>query len=247
MLVQHVSNQFKLIFSEYGWPDTLVSDNGSCYTVEAFTNLMQGHQVNHITSSPHYLQSNGLAERFVQIVKNLFYKAKDKGTDIYNCLVIYRNMPLSSSLQSPMQMLQNRSARSQHPMSNVARRELGIAAEQIRMSSKNQNLPLHELCISQHVMYQDTFTKIWYPAVIDSLCPEPRSYKFKTEDGVLYRKTQAHLKPYKPQNKLCEAKSSQVKKSNMQMLANEHSVKNSNNLVQSRPKRCVRMSVKLDL
>ena len=31
MTFQHVINHFKLIFSEYGWPDTLVSDNGPCY------------------------------------------------------------------------------------------------------------------------------------------------------------------------------------------------------------------------
>ena len=30
MMVQHVTSHFKLIFSEYGWPDTLMSDNGPC-------------------------------------------------------------------------------------------------------------------------------------------------------------------------------------------------------------------------
>ena len=69
---QCVASHFKLIFSEYEWPDTLVSDNGPCYTAEVFTNLMQEYSVNHITSSPHYSQSNGLAERFVQIIKNVF-------------------------------------------------------------------------------------------------------------------------------------------------------------------------------
>ena len=47
-------------------------------TAEAFTNMMQEYGVNHITSSPHYPQSNGLAEKYVQIVKNLFHKAKEK-------------------------------------------------------------------------------------------------------------------------------------------------------------------------
>ena len=53
---QHVANQCKLIFSEYGWPDTLISDNGPCYTSEAFTSLMKDYGVSHITSSPHYPQ-----------------------------------------------------------------------------------------------------------------------------------------------------------------------------------------------
>ena len=52
MTGQHVANQFKLIFSEYGWPETLVSDNEPCYTAEVFTSLMKEYNVNHITSSP---------------------------------------------------------------------------------------------------------------------------------------------------------------------------------------------------
>ena len=91
---QHITKHFRLIFSDYDWPDTLVSEYGPCYIAETFTNLMKENAVNHITSSPYYPQSNGLAEKFVQIVKNLFYKAKDEGTDIYKCLMIYCNTPL---------------------------------------------------------------------------------------------------------------------------------------------------------
>ena len=111
MTGQHVANQCKLIFSEYGWPETLVSDNGPCYTAEVFTNLMKQYNVNHITSSLHYPQPNGLAEKYVQLVKNLFYKAKEKGKDLFKCLMVYHNTPLSNTLQSPMQILTSRSAR----------------------------------------------------------------------------------------------------------------------------------------
>ena len=120
MSAQHIAEHFRLIFSEYGWPDTLVSDNGPCYVAKTFTTLMKEYAVNHNTSSPHYPQSNGLAEKFVQIVKNLFYKAKDEGTGIYKCLMIYHNTPIATTSKSPMQMLQQRSARSQLPMSNAA-------------------------------------------------------------------------------------------------------------------------------
>ena len=90
----HVANQCKLAFSEYGWPDTLISDNGLCYTLQAFTNVIQTFIVNHIASSPHYPQSKGHTEEYVQIVKCLFNKAK------------YHNNPLTGCLQSPIQMLQ---------------------------------------------------------------------------------------------------------------------------------------------
>ena len=49
---QHIASQIKLICSEYGWPETIVSDNGPCYASEIFTNFMIEYNVNHITSSP---------------------------------------------------------------------------------------------------------------------------------------------------------------------------------------------------
>ena len=85
MTSQHIATQCKLIFSEYGWPETLISDNGPCYTAEVFTNLMREYSINHITSSPHYPQANnGLAEKYVQIVKNMFIRVKKKGKTCSN-------------------------------------------------------------------------------------------------------------------------------------------------------------------
>ena len=53
----HVANQCKQIFSEYGWPQTLISDNGPCYTSQTFTSVMKSYNVNHITCFLHDLQS----------------------------------------------------------------------------------------------------------------------------------------------------------------------------------------------
>ena len=95
--------------------------------------MRKEYGVNHITSSPHYPQSNGLAEKLVQIVKNVFHQAKEEGKDMFKCLMIYCNTPLSSSLQSPMQILQSGSARSDLQMSNVARKQLGLGSEHLRI------------------------------------------------------------------------------------------------------------------
>ena len=76
MSAQNIAEYFRLIFSEYGWPDTLISDNGSCYVAETFTSLMKEYSVNHITSSPHYPQSNGLAESICPNSKEPFLQSK---------------------------------------------------------------------------------------------------------------------------------------------------------------------------
>ena len=118
---------------------------------------MKEYVVNHITSSPHYPQSNGLAEKFVHIVKNLFHKAKEEGADIEKYLMIYCNTPLASMSKSPMQMLQQRSARLQLPMSNAARRRLGIVTE--HQPHKNQHLQSHNFHIGQDVLCQSLSLK----------------------------------------------------------------------------------------
>ena len=204
MTAQHVIGHLKIIFSKYGWLDTIVSDNGPCYKAEAFTKTMKEYRVNHITSSPHYPQSNGLAEKFVQTVKSLFYKAREEGADLYKALMIYHHMPLTSNLQSPMQILQNRTARSQLPISNSATKQLGLEAERLRTKTKNEDLPLHDLHLGQDVMMQDPTSKRWSPVVITRLCKEPRSYQVTTRQNVTYRKTLAHMKPCKPEAKVCK-------------------------------------------
>ena len=168
---QQVASQIKLIFSEYGWPETIVSDNGPCYSAETFTKLMADYSVNHITSSPHYPKSNGLAEKYVQTVKNRFHKVKED-TDLHKSLMIYRNTPLSHKLQSPMQILQSRTARTQLPMSSAARIQQGLCSEQLTVSNKNEHLPTHDFHIGQSVMYLNPVNKRWYPATIMVLYTE---------------------------------------------------------------------------
>ena len=47
---------------------------------------MQQKGVNHILVSPHHPQSNGMAEKYVGIVKQLFLKAREEGKDPNWCI-----------------------------------------------------------------------------------------------------------------------------------------------------------------
>ena len=59
--------------------------------------------------------------------------------------MIYCNTPLSGSLQTSMHILQNRCTRSDLPLSNEARQQLGLQPEKLRTVYKNEHLPSHDL------------------------------------------------------------------------------------------------------
>ena len=82
--------------------------------------------------------------------------------------MIYCNTPLTGIMKSPMQILQGRNARSDLPMSNAAKKQLGIQPEVVRNNDKHAVLPTHDLYVGQ-----DSTRKHWYPAEIQNLCLDP--------------------------------------------------------------------------
>ena len=84
-----------LIFTELGRPFILRSDNGPFFSSREFHNFPSFYQVDHITSSPHYPQSNGFTEALVGIAKKLMEKSV-KGRKPWNYgLIQYRTTPIS--------------------------------------------------------------------------------------------------------------------------------------------------------
>ena len=70
-----VINTIKGILACNGKCLKFVSDNGPQYTSSMFTKFASEWGFEHITSSPTYPQSNGLAERTVQTIKQLMKRA----------------------------------------------------------------------------------------------------------------------------------------------------------------------------
>ena len=188
-----IAHHMQSIFPEYGWPNTLVTDNGPCHTSKEFQILMQSMSVNHLTSSPHYLQSNGLAEKFVGIIKHLFHKAKE-GQSPYTALMVYRNTPLNGTLQSPMQILQGRQACTDLPLSLAAKVQMGInhapqpTAEILCVKDKLLSSSTHDIPICQNIMYREPNDKRWYLATVIQELPEKRSDLIRMKDNVVYKK-----------------------------------------------------------
>ena len=164
--------------------------------------------VNQLTSSPHYPQSNGHAEKLVGIIKNLFHKAKEEGQFPYTALMAYRNTPLNGTLQSLMQILHGRQACNDLPFLHATKVQMVInhapqpTAEILHVKDKLLSSPTHDIPISQNVMYRGPNDKRWYSTTVIQQLPEKGSYLIRTNDNVVYRKMQVHLKPYTPEKKI---------------------------------------------
>ena len=67
------------LFCRYGYPEQLVSDNGPQFTSEEFAVFMRSCGIKHIRSAPYHPATNGLAERFVQSVKQSLKASRNSG------------------------------------------------------------------------------------------------------------------------------------------------------------------------
>ena len=84
------------IFSRFGVPETLVTDNGTQFTSFEFADFCRVNGIQHIRTPPYHPQSNGQVERFVDTLKRALLKAQGEGNneEILNAfLKTYRCTP----------------------------------------------------------------------------------------------------------------------------------------------------------
>ena len=92
------------LFAEQGVPQRVISDNGGHFSSDAFRRFADQWCFDHVTSSPHYPQSNGFIERHVQTVKHTLKKVGPR-SDVHMALLVLRATPIDSHLPSPAELL----------------------------------------------------------------------------------------------------------------------------------------------
>ena len=107
----------KSVFSRHGVPEEVMSDNGPQFSplkTSLFRRFAQDYGFRSVTSSPHYPQSNGMAEAGVKIVKQLL----KKNSNWFKALLEYRATTLFNGF-SPAELLMGRRIRSCLPMNPI--------------------------------------------------------------------------------------------------------------------------------
>ena len=95
------------LFSVEGYPDEIVSDNGSPFSSKEFAKFLSGLGIKHTTSSPGYLCSNGFIERHIQMVRNMLSKCSNTWS-FQEVLADLRMTRIGIGLPSPAQILHGR-------------------------------------------------------------------------------------------------------------------------------------------
>ena len=193
-----VIKELGLVFTELGRPFVIRSDNGPCYSFREFHNFLSFYQVDHITTNPHYPQSNGFAEALVGIAKKLMEKSVKEGKPWNYGLLQYRTTPISSTLPSPLEMLKGRrpcSSLPQLPSSIGQNMETSRIHQELLRRQPTTSTGAMDLEPGQPVFVKEVNGNVWRTATVDQPAAEPDSYWVRFPDNSILRRTRSMIKP----------------------------------------------------
>ena len=195
-----VITHLKPLFARFGILAEMVTDNGpqfASYEMKQFSNT---YGFWHITTSPHYPQANGLAERTVKTVKNLL----EHSSDPYMALLSYRATPIPWCALSPVELLMGRRIRTDVPQvttsfipkwSHIKNfKILDEAHKRLQKQYYDKRHRVRELppLPEDQKVWVDTRGDLT-PARVLHAADTPRSYVVETSSGQL-RRNRSHLR-----------------------------------------------------
>lgn len=194
----------KMIFSRFGIPKRLVTDNGPQFTSEDFVNFSKSWEFEHVTSSPHYPRSNGLVERNVQTIKLIMMKSQESGEDWQLGILNFRNTPVTGEEYSPAQLLMSRKLRTRLP--TIGRKlEAKLVNKKNVMVNRQKRIVEYKnyydkgtrrlLPLNENAPVRMRSGKVWVNSKVINKAPGERSYWVQTENGNVLRRNRQHLLP----------------------------------------------------
>lgn len=166
-------NSLQEAFSRQGLCDTLVSDNGPQFTSGEFKAFCKEYGIEHLTSAPYHPQSNGQAERFVDLLKTGLKKLEGDGNvdnKLRKFLTCYRYTPsYSLGMKSPFKLMTGRDMKTKldlmkpHCATPITRNEKMEKQYNAQHGAKWKEFQIGDLVYFKH--YSGNQRK-WLPAVI---------------------------------------------------------------------------------
>ncbi|KAL4007109.1 Rho guanine nucleotide exchange factor 40 [Sarotherodon galilaeus] len=186
----------KSIFARHGIPERVRSDNGPQFSSDSFKRFAQEWGFSHETSSPHFPQSNGEAERAVRTIKSLLKKSGDP----YLALMAYRATSLANGY-SPTELLMGRRIRTTIPVIPSQLNPSGTDTDKLKAIEQSYRQKQRQNYNRRHrahdMLQLNPGDKVWVSdmdtrGTVVSMAGSPRSYIVDTAKGTL-RRNRYHL------------------------------------------------------
>ncbi|KAI2646921.1 hypothetical protein H4Q32_027367 [Labeo rohita] len=177
--------KLKGIFTRFGIPEQLMTDNGPQFSAEQFRHFAAEYDFHHVTSSPHFPQANGMAERAVRTAKWIL-----KQDDPHQALLSYRSTRTEPTKESPARLLMGREIRTTLPVLKESLQPMWPDLEKVKTNDvkakqcyekyynrKYSTKPLPPLSIGDRVRLKIDGEKAWTTtATVQRQEVTPRSF-----------------------------------------------------------------------
>lgn len=196
-VIRALNNQFR----KFGLAERIISDNGPCFKAEKFRQFCEALGICHTTSSPHYHEGNGRAERAIQTVKQM-QKKSTSDVQLTMAIIAYHDTPASSDLPSPAELFFNRKINSRlglmfqpATLTDIQKSELAKRrAAHLKPFAERMNYAPED-----PVWFTEDGSPEWKPGYIESRDARPDSFWLVSEDGSRRLRRNRHdIKPRVP-------------------------------------------------
>ena len=190
---ESTANALRSIFSRYGLPTQVVSDNGPPFSSAEYGEFLQQNGVQRVLVSPYHPSSNGLAERFVQTFKHaLDSSALDPARSIQqriqNFLLSYRSTPHATTGTSPSKLFLQQELRTRL---SLTKPDLSshVATQQGKMKFyHDRHAKSRELSVGDTVLTRDHLSKQKWQSGTVLKHSSPHSYQVQLDDSRIWRR-----------------------------------------------------------
>ena len=183
--------ELRKLFSAYGLPEQIVTDNGPQFIAEEFTLFLRQNGIKHLKSAPYHPSSNGAVERLVQSFKKSLRSSESDGRTVSHrlssFLLTYRTTPHASTNATPSELFLKRSLRTRLELLHPNVESVVCLSQAKQKAQHDSHVKEREFTIGQSVLAKNfrSGTK-WLPGTITEILG-PVTYLVRTKNNFTWK------------------------------------------------------------
>lgn len=200
------------VFSRFGLPSQLVTDNGPPFFSQEFKDYCIKNCIKHVTAAPYRPQGNGAAENAVKTIKKVLKRAVHSGENVLQALnkflLHYRNCDHATTGVPPAVLLTGRRMRTRLDALRPDIASVAQAAQQRQVTNAG-GTPGPQLQVGEPVLARDYSSRSekWSLGTVTKVTG-PVSYRVDIGDGVEWRRHRDQILPVGNKSRLSLSRAS---------------------------------------